>query len=365
MSSDDKPADMSQPGSGALPANDAVSTNDGVSATDPASAGDVSSPSDAASLEFSPEAAASLAANSTQDLSGVNAGEAAPAQLPGELLTARRQALGLSIEDASQRVRLAPRQIMALEANDFESLPGAATLRGFIRSYAKLLGMDPAQLVAMLPREPNPALDALGARRPLPASGFRPRRYGPSIQHRRGARRLAGLAAVVLVFVGTLAFVAYRNDWLPSAATQPEQGAAASDSADMAVGHASGAPEPLSAKPEIPAQSMPEPVSGATAATAAAVTPAPTTLTPAASATAAAALQLNARQDAWVEVIAIRGEKKLFSKLMRAGSTELVQVSEPVTLVVGNVSGVDAVFRGQSLNLGGAARDNVARLRVE
>lgn len=362
MSSDDKPAGMSQPGADASPANDAASVNEVVSATDPASVNDVSSMSDAASLDASPEAEAPLAADSTQEPPAVNADATSPAQLPGGLLAARRQALGLSIEDVSQRVRLAPRQIIALEADDFESLPGAATLRGFIRSYAKLLGLDPAPLVAMLPREPNPALDAVGARRPLPASGFRPRRYGPSTQHRRGAWRMAGLAAVVLVFVGTLAFVAYRNDWLPSAATQPEQGAAASDGSDMAVGNASGAPEPLSVKPEMPAQSAPEPASAATVAPA---TSAPATPTPATSAAAAAALKLNARQDAWVEVIAIRGEKKLLSKLMRAGSTELVQVSEPVTLVVGNVSGVDAVFRGQSLNLGGAARDNVARLRVE
>ncbi len=371
MSSDDKPADMKQPESGAAPANDTVSATSGISVIEPVSASDAGStndtaPADEAPVVEAPAAEASSVADTALDSPVVAADEASPAPLPGELLAARRQALDLSIEDVSQRVRLAPRQIIALEANDFDALPGAATLRGFIRSYAKLLGLDSAPLVAMLPQEPTPALDAVGARRPLPASGFRPRRYGPSTQHRRGARRMAGFAAVVLVFVGTLAFVAYRKDWLPSAAPQPEQVTTASDASAIAVGHADGGSEPSSAKSEAPAQSTPEQASVATSGvTSVTAAPTPATLAPATPAAATAALQLNARQDAWVEVIAIRGEKKLFSKLMRAGSTELVPVNEPVTLLVGNVSGIDAVFRGQSLNLAGVARDNVARLRVD
>jgi len=166
----------------------------------------------------------------------------APAPLPGELLSARRQELNLTIDDVSLRVRLAPRQIIALEANDFDALPGMATVRGFIRSYAKLLGMDPVPLVAMLAHDPNPAFDAAAARRPLPASGFRPRRYGPSTQHRRGARRMAGLAAVVLVFVGTLAFIAYRNAWLPAPGAPAESEAALTAPADITVGEAGAKP---------------------------------------------------------------------------------------------------------------------------
>lgn len=255
-----------------------------------------------------------------------------PAQLPGELLAARRAELNLSIDAVSTRLRLAPRQIAALEANDFAALPGMAIVRGFVRSYAKLLGLDPQPLVAMLKAEPNPVFDPVASRQPLPASGFRARRYAPPVLHRAGASRLAGFAALVLVFVGTLAFIAYRNDWLqlPSLPSLPS----ASD-------------KPAAAVPASPPAQ-----------------PAASEQPPAGAPQAAGALELKAREDSWVEVVAVSGERKLLSKLMKAGSTELVEISEPVMLLIGNAVGVDAILRGEPLNLKAAARDNVVKLSL-
>jgi len=50
---------------------------------------------------------------------------------------------------------------------------------------------------------------------------------------------------------------------------------------------------------------------------------------------------------------------------MKAGTTELVEINEPVVLVVGNAAGIDATLRGQSLNLRAVARDNVAKLSLK
>jgi len=50
---------------------------------------------------------------------------------------------------------------------------------------------------------------------------------------------------------------------------------------------------------------------------------------------------------------------------MRAGTTERFDVSEPVILVVGNASGVEANLRGQPLNLRAVARDNVSKLSLK
>ncbi len=255
---------------------------------------------------------------------------AEPGPLPGELLAARRRQLTFSIEEVSQRVRLAPRQITALEANDFAALPGMATVRGFIRSYAKLLGLDPEPLVAMLAHEPNPAFEPMVVRRPLPASGFSTRRYSPPMMHRRGARRLASLAAVILMFVGTLAFIAYRNDWVQLPSLPAAEGPAAD----------------VTAPAVLPAQ------------------PAAGEAEQGVAAQAGGVLELKAREDSWVEVIAVNGERKLLSKLMKAGSTELVEVGEPVVLLVGNAAGVDASLRGDALNLKAAARDNVVKLSL-
>jgi len=268
------------------------------------------------------------------------AGPPAAHPLPGDVLAARSNELRLSIDEVCTRVKLAPRQIIALEANDFGALPGMATVRGFIRSYAKVLGLDPAPLLAAIAGEPNPALGPIVVRRPLPSPAFSGRRYSPPVSHRRGARRLAGLAAVVLVFVGTLGFIAYRNDWL--------QGVPIAVS-DLAV--PKPAPEPVEPVP-----------SDAAAPTVEDLSAADTTAPPSANANV---LQLVLREDAWIEVATLDGARKLVSKLMRGGTTETITIVEPVSLVVGNAAGVDATLRGQPLNLRAAARDNVAKINLK
>lgn len=266
-----------------------------------------------------------------------------PLPLPGQVLAARRQELRLSIGEVCGRMKLAPRQIIALEANDFGALPGISTVRGFVRSYAKVLGLDPAPLLAALASEPEPAVAATVARRPLSSPVFAGRRYAPPTSHRRGARRLSGLALLMLVFVGTLAFLGYRH------------GGWQAMSVDQLVAIA------------MPSQS----VSAAPAPTPAAATDAPVLAVPESTADtvavpdAASALQLGLREDTWVEIIAVDGERKLVSRLMKAGTTELVEITEPVVLVVGNAAGVDAVLRGQPLNLRAVARDNVAKLSLK
>jgi cytoskeleton protein RodZ len=72
--------------------------------------------------------------------------------LPGALLREARERLGLSIADAAAHTKLAPRQIEALEADDYQHLPEMAFVRGFVRSYAKLLQLDVPPLLAALPQ---------------------------------------------------------------------------------------------------------------------------------------------------------------------------------------------------------------------
>ncbi len=81
-------------------------------------------------------------------------GDSATAQqisVGAELREAREQ-LGLSVADVSNRIKFAPRQIEALEADDFVRLPEAAFVRGFVRSYARLLEIDAAPLLTALPQ---------------------------------------------------------------------------------------------------------------------------------------------------------------------------------------------------------------------
>ena len=69
----------------------------------------------------------------------------------GALLRAGREAAGLSVAAVAQQLKLAPRQVAALEEGDFTKLPGRTFIRGFMRNYARLLRLDPDTVLAALP----------------------------------------------------------------------------------------------------------------------------------------------------------------------------------------------------------------------
>ncbi len=71
-----------------------------------------------------------------------------------------RLARGVTIDDAQRATRISRRYLEALEAEDFAALPAPVFARGFLRSYAQFLGIDPTELVLRFPGEPRPA-DAL------------------------------------------------------------------------------------------------------------------------------------------------------------------------------------------------------------
>lgn len=77
---------------------------------------------------------------------------AAPSIPVGATLREARERAGLSVADVASRIKFAPRQVEALEAEDFAHLPESAFLRGFVRSYARLLQIDEVPLLAALPQ---------------------------------------------------------------------------------------------------------------------------------------------------------------------------------------------------------------------
>jgi len=75
-------------------------------------------------------------------------------------------------------------------------------------------------------------------------------------------------------------------------------------------------------------------------------------------------LRLNFREDSWVEIR--RADKTtVISRLLKAGTTEAFDITEPVTLVIGNAAGVDASLRGAKLDLEADSSSNVARLNLK
>lgn len=117
----------------------------------------------------------------------------------GRILRDARLARGLSLGDIEQATRINRLYLEALEGARFEVIPAPVYARGFMRSYARYLGMDPETAVDTIPKDlPRPAgLEPMpGMRRTAPPAL-------PAIPA-MNAPLLAGLVAVAVLVVAAL-----------------------------------------------------------------------------------------------------------------------------------------------------------------
>jgi cytoskeleton protein RodZ len=80
----------------------------------------------------------------------------------GALLAAERERQSLSRSDIAHRLHMSASQVEALETGDYTRLPRGTFLRGFVRNYAKAVGLDPepvlAALIAESPEDSRPGI---------------------------------------------------------------------------------------------------------------------------------------------------------------------------------------------------------------
>jgi cytoskeleton protein RodZ len=310
-----------------------------------------------------------------------HAGQQAPAEhgqpAPGMQLAMRRQQFNWTVDQVARQLNLAPRQVLAMEADDYGALPGMAVARGFIRAYAKLLQLDAAPMLAQIGQAPGAAEAAIPLRRAIPTTTFMPHRAA-SRRRQRGPGRLLMIGGVIVVAFAAAALISQRDRLAellpPSVAERLNNQAApaptvAADKPGRVVetdvtpplSHAGASPAQQAAPAPAPAGMAPE-LSTSTS------TPAPAATTaaqaPLASASPASALLLNFKQDSWVEVKRA-DNSTVVARVMRAGTTESFDLAGPLSLTVGNARGVEASVRGEPLNLAGTTRNNVARVTVK
>ncbi len=71
----------------------------------------------------------------------------------GAHLKARRKKKGLSLEAVADETKIAIYMLRAMEDDKWESLPAEVFIRGFLRSYAEVLELDPDEVVEQYCRE--------------------------------------------------------------------------------------------------------------------------------------------------------------------------------------------------------------------
>lgn len=271
----------------------------------------------------------------------------------GVMLREARQNLGLSVTDVAHQIKFAPRQIEALEADDFQRLPEMPFVRGFVRSYAKILHLDAQMLLAALPQAETVStrLEPVSVEVPFPVAH--------SVQ--RQNMILLGAALLLAVLVVAFAVWHFTTPQIPAGTTRIEA--------------------PVSLPPEtlnIPVQAVPEVAEAAPAASAvmpaleAALPPVPQAVLqvqpkkPPGAPSQIAALRLAFDGESWVEIKDKDGNI-LSSQINPQGSELRLDGGAPFSLVIGHAASVRLYYKGKQVDLTPhiGSLNEVARLTLE
>ena len=289
--------------------------------------------------------------------------------IPGRTLAAQREAMGWTVEQVADQLKLAVRQVVALEAGDYASLPGPAVVRGFVRAYAKIVKLDAAPLVALI------ALDAPG---PTDATGTTVRRDKPAsfsevrfpTHGKRAALPIVPIAAAVVVIAAAAA--AWHFGLVQRMLNRGEAPVASSPASAVVAPIVAAHPR----RPRRQWKPMPckirrcrsfrcrRQVRRAAGSPAAGVAPTPAAAPVAAAAAGANALVITVREDSWIQVQRAKGAP-LISRLVKGGTTESFEITEPVTLIVGKPGAVSATLRGAAVELPVEAGKAVSRVNLK
>jgi cytoskeleton protein RodZ len=244
----------------------------------------------------------------------------------GEWLRRQRELREISLRDIAERTKISLRYLEAMEADRFDLLPAPIFAKGFLREYARYVGLSPDEVInhylaVQQPEVPEEKEDTLIRRsRPKPVDPGQPpvRRtwsYGLVLT-------LAGLILLALVAVAA---------WL--ADKRRDQPAAEQQSA------------PPIAAPPAPAVQAPAP------------------LPPAEEPRAPLEVTLDFTKDCWVEAV-IDGENR-FSELRVQGESLQLQAETSVVLTLGNAGAVEVQVNGHPLPLAGQEGEVVRDLLID
>jgi cytoskeleton protein RodZ len=278
----------------------------------------------------------------------------------GEKLKLEREKRKITLEQISSSTKIGTRMLQALEDDKFNQLPGGIFNKGFVRAYARCLGLDEDQTVADY-------LEASGDAPPVSTEIVAPEDEGR--ENEENLRRLEAstgasarqlpwgwFAAVLLVVALALSFWSHRRrehqrpsvpstattTATPSPAAPPSGASGKNQNTDIAKGAASAtSASPTTGSPTGRSATSVDPKTSQdlTAATPAA---APGEFT----------VVIQAREESWISIRA--DGRAVSSELLSAGGERTVHGRKEIMVKAGNAGGVDFRFNGQKLDIGGA-----------
>ncbi|MCO6451356.1 MAG: helix-turn-helix domain-containing protein [Caldilineales bacterium] len=280
----------------------------------------------------------------------------------GQLLRQQREAQGLSLADVEAQTRIRRRYLEALEAGDWEQLPNQVVARGFLRTYATHLGLDPDELLAeSKPKKPdapingeaqdNESSPADAVYTPIDLDLYE----DPTGNARRRGRTLRLIVLIVLVaalFILLVRFVLpYLQDLTNadigpvSTVTLPEPGAqpttpliaAAEDTPELGETIVATEPPTETAVAERPTN--PSPTDAPTSTSEPIPTP---TTTP----VGQLIVQITIGQRSWVRLL-VDGVQ-IIEGILQPGFSQTYSANRSIDLLAGNAAGVSVDVNGET-----------------
>ncbi|ELH0894493.1 DUF4115 domain-containing protein [Vibrio fluvialis] len=300
--------------------------------------------------------------NTEQD----NITENTPKVQPGTLLKEKREALGLTQKQVADRLRLRVTIIQNIEENNFDSDLVATFTRGYLRSYAKAVGLAEHLVLDAFEESvtPEPQEQTMQS-------------FSKKTKREKHDSRIMTITWIILlVIIGMSSLWWWQNNEQDT--LKPDQVTeAVSAVADQAAAPATeevqpefNTIEPTQAEAESDAQPSDEPTGDEMAMEdpmpaqeEAVVEPQTTPAAPTAEATSGDLLTMNFSSDCWVQVKDATG-KTLSTGIKKAGETLNLRGQKPLQVILGAPEGVSVTFASEPVDLSGYTSGKVARFTL-
>ena len=276
-------------------------------------------------------------------MSEAEAGTPSEALHPGARLGRARQALGIARGDVAASLHLEEEVLEALEEGREGELPARVYVRGYIRAYANLLGLNADRLAAEFDLSaPAQETDAT----PVVGNGKAGKRAVRTDfpQRRAGVFLSVVVVVIVVALAGTLWGVWRSFDWSFVTDVAGEGRAAPPWRSEPAERDGSGAPTPA-------AGNEPPTSAGSGQSDRAEQAAAP-----------AAKLVFTFKEDSWVEVS--DRTREVYAEMGAAGQSVIVAGQPPFTIAIGYAAGVELRYQGEVIALAPHTQGGVANLVV-
>jgi cytoskeleton protein RodZ len=256
----------------------------------------------------------------------------------GEKLRKEREQRGITLEDVSSTTRISARMLRAMEEDHFDQLPGGVFNKGFIRAYAKHVGIDPEQAVtdylAAIGQTPAKPKDDTPLDHKLTPAAIE---ESQASEYNDGSLHVPwGLVAIVLlVLVLVFAFWSYRSRIKLDGPSSRAKSAANLLATPADRASQTPAVTKLPATPLEPSAPAFAPTQGSS--------PVPAASAPGASIT----LLLRASEDSWL-LITTDG-KTAPEEVLSAASEKSITAGRQIIVKAGNVGGVTFTLNGKQL----------------